>query len=120
MKREVPMNKQLLAAVLLCGVACGGSATSQGEASGGTAGQNAAAGTGAVAGLGATSGMGANAGFDATSGQGGTPGAGGAGSSSAGVAGRSVGSVAATRPEAAFPLRRHTPRQHEEFMDRPM
>src|SRR6478736_841743 len=91
MKREVPMNKQLLAAVLLCGVACGGSATSQGAASGGTAGQNAAAGTGAVAGLGATSGMGANVGFDATSGQGGTSGAGGAGSSSAGVAGSTAG-----------------------------
>jgi len=73
------MNKHLIAALLLCGVACGGSTTSQGGASGGTGGQNATSGTGAIAGLGAGSG------------QGGTPGLGGAGGSSAAAPGPNAG-----------------------------
>ena len=85
-----PMNKYLLAVVLLCGVACGGT-TSRGGSSGGTGGQSGASGEGASAGVAAVSGQGGN---PALAGSGGA--AAGATGSLAGAAGSTAGTGGGT------------------------
>jgi len=84
------MNKNLLAVVLLCGVACGGT-TSEGGSSGGAGGQSGASGAGASAGAGADSGQSGN---PALAGAGGS--AAGMGGSVAGAAGSATGAGGAT------------------------